>query len=173
MVSSLVGFVTALASHQQSVMNAMFADEFTGTDIERQQSLNTVVMSTSSLSNCIQDVLAQRVTELSTLKQLRIDSGNKIPSDTPSHTFSKQVKMRQRWDGREGSSGQLLHPLQHLWHCWYRSAAFGAFRFPAEQDKGRVSRELSPVVSSGAVELSRGQGANGRPRMKPPAICTP
>ena len=39
MVSSLVGFVTALANHHRSVMNAMFAHEFTGTDIERQQSL--------------------------------------------------------------------------------------------------------------------------------------
>ena len=42
MVSSLVGFVTALASNHQSVMNAMFAHEFTGTDIERQHGLNTV-----------------------------------------------------------------------------------------------------------------------------------
>ena len=60
MVSSLVGFVTALASHHRSVMNAMFAHEFTGTDIERQQSLNAVVMNTRSFSNFIQDVLAQR-----------------------------------------------------------------------------------------------------------------
>ena len=36
-VSSLVGFVTALASHHQSVMNAMFAHEFTDTNFERQQ----------------------------------------------------------------------------------------------------------------------------------------
>ena len=50
-------------------MNAMFAREFTATDIERQQSLSTVVMSTSSLSNLIH-VLVQRSTELSILKQL-------------------------------------------------------------------------------------------------------
>ena len=50
-VSLLVGFGTALACHHRSVMNAMFAHEFIGTDIERQQSLNAVVMNTSSFSN--------------------------------------------------------------------------------------------------------------------------
>ena len=70
MVSSLVGFVTALASHHRSVMNAMFAHEFTGTDIERQQSLNAVVMNTSSFSNFFQHVLAPRDTEVSKMKQL-------------------------------------------------------------------------------------------------------
>ena len=69
-MSSLYGFVTALASHHRSVMNAMFANEFTGTDIERQQSLNTAAVNTSRFSNFMQDVLAQRCTELSALKQL-------------------------------------------------------------------------------------------------------
>ena len=69
-VSSVVGIVKALASHHQFVMNAMFAHEPTDTDIEKQQSLSTVVMSTSSFSNFIQDVLAQPCTELSILKQL-------------------------------------------------------------------------------------------------------
>ena len=51
-------------------MNGMFAHEITGTDIERQQSLNAVVMNTSSFSNFFQHVLAQRDTEVSILKRL-------------------------------------------------------------------------------------------------------
>ena len=90
LVSSLVGFVTALASHHRSSMNAMFAHEFTGTDIERQQSLNAVVMNTSSFSNFFQHVLAQRDTEVSMLKQL--------PS-RPSHLWHISPARQYEWEG--------------------------------------------------------------------------
>ena len=49
--------VSSLVGHHQSVMNATFANKFADTDIKRQQSLSTVVMSTSNFSNFIQDVL--------------------------------------------------------------------------------------------------------------------
>ena len=151
MVSSLVGFVTALASHHRSVMNAMSAHKFTGTDIERQQSLNAVVMNTRSFSNFIQDVLAQRCTELSVLKQL--------PS-RPSHLW--------RIAPAGSTSGRVREPvfcvlnrLGALGNCCSRFNIFiyaapfdsshtadcvpvlirvsvGVFRFPVQVDMGRL-----------------------------------
>ena len=114
-VSSLVGFVAALASHHRSVMNAMFAHEFTGTDIERQQSLSAVVMNASSFSNFIQDVLAQRCTELSVLKQL--------PS-RPSHLW--RISPASSTSGRVREQVFcVLNRLGALGNCCNRFNIFG------------------------------------------------
>ena len=134
MVSSLVGSVFALAKHHQFVMDAMFAHEFTDTDIEKQQSLSTVVLSTSSFSNFIPDVLGQRCMELSMLKQL--------PS-RPSHpwrispAWSTSVRVREQ-------VFRFLNRLDALGNCAATSTSLAllvstrrlSIRTPAQVDKG-------------------------------------
>ena len=145
-MSSLVGFVTALASHHQSVMNAMFANEFTGTDIERQQSLNTEVMSTSSFSNFIQDVLVQPSTELSMLKTAPFSAWR-----TCGRVFEQVFCFLSRLGALGnccsrfnifGIAGIDAPPFDSS-HTAHRvpvliQVTFGAFRFPAQVDKGRL-----------------------------------
>ena len=140
-VSSVAGFVKALASHHQSVMNAMFAHEFTGTDIETQQSLNTVVMSTSSFSNLIQDVLAQPS------HPWRIS-----PACSASGRVREQVFCLLSGLGALGNCCSRVNtigiagldgPPFDSYHTARRVPGLvrvflGAFRFPAQVDKGRL-----------------------------------
>ena len=133
----------------------MFAHEFTGTDIERQQSLNTVVMSTSSFSNLIQDVLAQRSTELSILKQLPSRPSHPwriLPACSTSGEVREQVfcflgrlgalgNCCSRVNtfgiaGIDGSPFDSYHTAQSV--PGFIRVLFGAFRFPAQVDKGRL-----------------------------------
>ena len=154
-MSSLVGFVTALASRHQSVMNAMFVNEFTGTDIERQQSLNTVVMSTSSFSNFIQNVLVQPSTELSMLKQLPSRPSHPWRISPAWRTCGRVFEQVFCFLSRLGALGNCCSRFNILCiagidappfdssHTAHRvpvliQVTFGAFPFPAQEDKGRL-----------------------------------
>ena len=149
-VSSLVGFVTELAGQ-----NATFAHEFTGTDIERQQSLNAVVMSTSSFSNLSQDVLAQRCTELSVLKQLPSRPSHLWRISPPCSTSGRVREQVFCVLNRLGALGNCCSRFNifsiagidaapfdssHTAHCVPVPirVSFGVFRFPAQGDKGRL-----------------------------------
>ena len=134
-------------------MNAIFAHEFTGTDIERQQSLNTLVMSTSSVSNFIQDVLAQRGTELSILNSSLLDHPWRIsPAWSTSGRVREQVICFLSRLGVMGNCCSRFHifgiagidaPPFDSYHTAHRvpsliRVSFGAFRFHAQGDKGRL-----------------------------------
>ena len=178
LVSSLVGFVTALASHHRSSMNAMFAHEFTGTDIERQQSLNAVVMNTSSFSNFFQHVLAQRDTEVSILKKLPSRPSH-LWRISPASSTSERVREKVLCVlNRLGALGNCCSRINifgiagidaapfdssHTAHCLsvLIRVSFGVLHFPAQVDKGRLGDLIAcrrTVASTMGVNI-RGQPA--------------